>query len=212
VKTQNSPLSVGRVQLLLAIVAEGRGDAKAQRQNLDAALANLKEIQLKVVFGAMLGDAYSRAGLIDQAQKILAIITPLADQRSPEQMGYLHLLEGQIALASGLHAEAIELLALSDKENPTGLSIEAIAHAYQESGDLDKAIASFEQVLRSSSLSWEAQQRWLEAHYALALDYASRGEKQKARDTLATLVNLWKDADPNLPLLKQAKTEYAKLQ
>jgi len=44
------------------------------------------------------------------------------------------------------------------------------------------------------------------------LDYSSRGDKQKARDTVATLLNLWKDTDPNLPLLEQAKAEYAKLQ
>jgi cytochrome c-type biogenesis protein CcmH/NrfG len=61
-------------------------------------------------------------------------------------------------------------------------------------------------------LSWEPQQRWLEAHYTLAVDYSSRGDKQKAREVLATLLNLWKDADPDLPLLKQAKSEYAKLQ
>jgi len=61
------------------------------------------------------------------------------------------------------------------------------------------------------SLGREPQQRWLEARYTLALDYSSRGDKQKARETLATLLNLWKDADPNLALLKQAKAEYAKL-
>jgi eukaryotic-like serine/threonine-protein kinase len=213
-KTQNSPLSVARVQLLLAIVAEGRGDAKAQRQSLDAALASFEDVQQKVVFGAMLGDAYARAGFVDSAQKIVAVITPLADQRSSEQMAYLHLLEGEIALASGKHGEAIELLAQSDKENSTGFSIEAVAHAYQQSDDGDKAIASYENMLNStnSPLGWEPQQRWLEARYTLALDYSSRGDKQKARETLATLLNLWKDADPNLPLLKNAKAEYAKLQ
>jgi DNA-binding winged helix-turn-helix (wHTH) protein/tetratricopeptide (TPR) repeat protein len=214
VKAQNSPLSMGRVSLLLATVEEGRGDAKAQRQNLDAALANLKGIQLKVVFGAILGDAYARAGFVDPAQKIAAIITPLADQRSSEQMGYLHLLEGEIALASGQHDKAIELLRQSDKENHTGLSIEALAHAYQQSGDRNNAISAYEMILSSPdlSLSWEPQQRCLEARYTLALDYSSRGDKQKARATLATLLNLWKDADTNLPLLKQAKAEYTNLQ
>ena len=52
----------------------------------------------------------------------------------------------------------------------------------------------------------------LKARYTLALDYSARRGKRKARETLATLLNLWKDADPNLPLLKQAKAEYAKLQ
>jgi hypothetical protein len=44
------------------------------------------------------------------------------------------------------------------------------------------------------------------------LDYSARGDRRKARETLATLLNLWKNADPNLPLLKQAQAEYAKLQ
>jgi tetratricopeptide (TPR) repeat protein len=105
-------------------------------------------------------------------------------------------------------------LTQSDKENSTGFSLEAVAHAYQQSGDVDKAIASYEKVFSSTerSLGWEPQQRWLEARYTLALDYSSRGDKQKARETLATLLNLWKDADPTLPLLKNAKAEYAKLQ
>jgi hypothetical protein len=46
----------------------------------------------------------------------------------------------------------------------------------------------------------------------VASDYAARGEKQKASETLAIFLNLWKDADANLPLLKLAKAEYAKLQ
>jgi len=213
-KAQNSPLSVARVRLLLAIVADGKGDAKDQRQILDAAVADLKNIQQKVLFGAMFGDACARAGLVSQAEKIAALITPVADQHSLEQMGYVHLLEGEIALSLGQHDRAIELLKQSDTENRTGFSIEALAHGYQQSGQIVEAVASYEKMLSSidPSLGWEPQQRWLEARYTLALDYSSRGEKQKARETLATLLNLWKDADSNLPLLRQAKAEYAKLQ
>jgi len=213
-KTHNSPLSMARVQLLLAIVAEGRGDTKAQRKNLDAALAGLNDFQQKVLFGAMIGDVCARDGFVDQARKIAALITPVADQRNLEQMGYLHLLLGEIALSLGQNDKAIELLMQSDKENQTGFSNEALAYVYQHSGKIDEAVAMYEKMLSSNdrSLSWEPQQRWLEARYTLALDYASRGDKQKARETLATFLNLWKDADANLPLLKQAKAEYAKLQ
>jgi tetratricopeptide (TPR) repeat protein len=162
----------------------------------------------------MIGDVCARDGFVDQAQKIAVLITPVADQRNLEQMGYLHLLLGEIALSVGQDDKAIELLMQSDKENQTGFSIEALAYAFQQSGKIDEAVAIYEKMFSSNgkSLSWEPQQRWLEARYTLALDYASRGDKQKARETLATLLNLWKDADPNLPLLKQAKTEYAKLQ
>lgn len=214
VRKGNAPLSLARVHLLLAIAAEGEGDTKGQRQNLDAALASFKDIQTKVVFGSLLGAFYARAGFVDQAQKIAALITPLGDQHNLEQTGYLHLLEGEIAVSLRQRDRAIELLMQSDKENRTGLSVEALAHAYQQFGEIDEAVASYDKMLGLTSLplGWEPQQRWLEARYTLAQDYSSRGEKQKASETLAPLLNLWKNADPNLPLLKHAKAEYLKLQ
>jgi eukaryotic-like serine/threonine-protein kinase len=213
-KAKDSPLSMARLHLLLGIVAKGQGDERGQRQNLAAAVAGFEVIQEKVVFGAMLGDAYVRAGILQQAEKIATVITPMADPRSVEQMGYVHLLEGEVALVLGQHDKAIELLMQSDKENRTGLSIEALAHAYQQSGEIDEAIATYEKMLGLPDLplGWEPQQRWLEARYTLAVDYASRGDKQKARETLATFLNLWKNADPGLPILIAAKSEYAKLQ
>ena len=213
-KAEDSPLGLARLHMLLAIVAEGTGDKNEQRKNLDAAVAGLSDFQQRALFGAMIGNVCARDGFVDQAQKIAALITPMADQRNLEQMGYLHLLQGEIALSLGQNDKAIELLMQSDKEDQTGFSIEALAHAYQQAGKIDEAVASYEKMLSSidPSLGWEPQQRWLEARYALALDYSSRGDKQKARETLATLLNLWKNADPNLHLLKQAKAEYAKLQ
>jgi hypothetical protein len=90
-------------------------------------VAGLNEIQSKGVFGAMIGDACARAGFTDLADKIAAVITPLADPHSSEQSGYLHLLQGDIALAAGQNDKAMELFQQSDKENSTALSTEAVA-------------------------------------------------------------------------------------
>jgi hypothetical protein len=38
------------------------------------------------------------------------------------------------------------------------------------------------------------------------------GDKSKARTAYQDFLALWKDADPDLPLLATAKAEYAKLQ
>ena len=38
------------------------------------------------------------------------------------------------------------------------------------------------------------------------------GDKTKARSAYQDFLTLWKDADPDIPILKQAKTEYANLQ
>jgi hypothetical protein len=42
--------------------------------------------------------------------------------------------------------------------------------------------------------------------------YALQGDKTKTRSTYQDFFALWKDADPDIPILKQAKAEYAKLQ
>lgn len=212
-KGQKSPLSVARVQLLLAITAEGKGDAKGQRQHLEAAISELKAIESKVMFGAMLGDACARAGLTEEAEKIRAIITPLADPSNFEHKGALHLLEGDLALSAGKPDAAIGLLQQANSENSTGLSKEAIAHAYETMHDSEKAIASYEELFKTPerALGWEPQQRWLEDHYLLARDYLEKGQRDKARQALAVLLNLWKDADPNLPLVKKMNDLQASL-
>ncbi len=50
------------------------------------------------------------------------------------------------------------------------------------------------------------------AHLQLGRAYALQGEVAKARAAYQDFLALWKDADPDIPILKEAKTEYAQLQ
>jgi eukaryotic-like serine/threonine-protein kinase len=50
------------------------------------------------------------------------------------------------------------------------------------------------------------------AHLGLARAYAMDGDAAKARTAYQDFFALWKDADPDIPILKQAKAEYAHLQ
>jgi tetratricopeptide (TPR) repeat protein len=50
------------------------------------------------------------------------------------------------------------------------------------------------------------------ARLGLARAYALQGDTAKARAAYQDFLTLWKDADPDVPILKQAKAEYAKLQ
>jgi len=51
---------------------------------------------------------------------------------------------------------------------------------------------------------WEPQQRWAVSRYIVASDYVKRGQVDKAKQTLALLLELWKDSDADLPLRKAA--------
>ncbi len=46
----------------------------------------------------------------------------------------------------------------------------------------------------------------------LARTYIASGDTAKAKAAYQDFLALWKDADPDIPILKEAKTEYAKLQ
>jgi eukaryotic-like serine/threonine-protein kinase len=50
------------------------------------------------------------------------------------------------------------------------------------------------------------------AHLGLARAYALQGETAKAKAAYDDFFALWKDADPDIPILVAAKSEYAKLQ
>ena len=50
------------------------------------------------------------------------------------------------------------------------------------------------------------------AHLQLGRAYAISGDAAKAKAAYQEFLNLWKNADPDIPILKQAKAEYAKLQ
>jgi Tfp pilus assembly protein PilF len=50
------------------------------------------------------------------------------------------------------------------------------------------------------------------AHLGLARAYALSGDTAKAKTAYQDFLTLWKEADPDIPILKEAKAEYAKLQ
>ncbi|MGC2530926.1 MAG: tetratricopeptide repeat protein, partial [Candidatus Acidiferrum sp.] len=213
-QNQNAPLSTARVHLWLAILADGQADSRTEVRELDTAFSNFAAIGPKVIFGTRLGRQYVSAGALDKAERLESLAAPLTDYKNAEQSGYLHLLQGEIALAQKKEDKAIELFTLSNTENSTPFSVEALASAYQQAGKIDDAITWYEKLigLQNRAIGWETQQLWLAAHVTLAADYLAKGDREKAKQTIGRLLNLWKDADPNLRLLKQAKTEYAKLQ
>jgi tetratricopeptide (TPR) repeat protein len=49
------------------------------------------------------------------------------------------------------------------------------------------------------------------AHLQLGRAYALSGDKTKAKSAYQDFLTLWKDADPDIPILKQAQVEYSNL-
>ena len=50
------------------------------------------------------------------------------------------------------------------------------------------------------------------AHLQIGRAYTIQGDTTKAKPAYQNFLTLWKDADPDIPILKEAKAEYMKLQ
>ena len=75
----------------------------------------------------------------------------------------------------------------------------------------DEAVAEFKTVLDHHGVEPLAIE-WKLSQLGLARAYTLQGDTAKAKAAYKDFLTLWKDADPDIPVLKQAKAEYAKLQ
>jgi serine/threonine protein kinase/tetratricopeptide (TPR) repeat protein len=84
------------------------------------------------------------------------------------------------------------------------------ATAYLQLRKADEAAAEFKVVLDHRGVS-PMSTTWVMSHLGLARAAALRGDTVKAKAAYQDFLTLWKDADPDIPILKQAKAEYSKL-
>jgi eukaryotic-like serine/threonine-protein kinase len=84
------------------------------------------------------------------------------------------------------------------------------AMAYLQLRRAEEAATEFRAVLDHRGVS-PLSVIWELAHLGLARAYAMQGDTAKARAAYQDFFALWKDADPDIPILQEAKAEYAKL-
>jgi Tfp pilus assembly protein PilF len=116
-----------------------------------------------------------------------------------------------VALNGGNAKNAIELLqpALTyDKGYPSSMYVRGLA--YLKSGQGTEATEEFQKILARHNMT-PADPLMSLSHLGLARAYALSGNSAKSRAAYQDFFALWKDANPDIPLLKQAQAEYAKL-
>jgi eukaryotic-like serine/threonine-protein kinase len=95
--------------------------------------------------------------------------------------------------------------------NGTGFDVNYVRGlAYLRLQDGGKAAAEFQKILDHQGVAANSYEFFL-AHLNLGRAYVLQGDKAKARTAYQDFFAAWRDADPGVPVLLQAKTEYAKL-
>jgi predicted Zn-dependent protease len=147
------------------------------------------------------------------------------DKSFPEdtivQFNYLPSVRGKLALNKGDASGAIATLGASvpyelgatravELDWTPMFPVFVRGEAYLASRQGGKAAAEFEKILDHRGLVLNQPIGAL-AHLGLGRAYVLQGDTVKAKAAYVDFLTLWKDADPDIPILKQAKAEYAKL-
>ena len=83
--------------------------------------------------------------------------------------------------------------------------------AYLKLRDGAKAAAEFQRILDHRGV-WAGSYQYQISRVQLARAYLLQGDNEKAKTAYQDFFAAWKDADPDIPILVEAKAEYAKLQ
>jgi tetratricopeptide (TPR) repeat protein/tRNA A-37 threonylcarbamoyl transferase component Bud32 len=168
---------------------------------------------------AMAALALTRAGETAGAEKLAAELDKTFPLDTRVQRYWLPTIRAGVALENKDPNRAIELLKAASTIElgvPTQFTIYLCpvyvrGEAYLMLHDGNAAAAEFQKFIDHRGLvenfPWGAL-----ARLGLARAYAMQGDMAKARSAYQDFLTLWKDADPDIPILKEAKTEYAKLQ
>ena len=81
---------------------------------------------------------------------------------------------------------------------------DCLADAYLELGHLDEAIAEYQRILRRNP-------KYPLAQYHLGQAYERQGQPERARAAYERFLHIWKDADPDIPEVIDAKHRLTKL-
>ena len=181
----------------------------AQRRAREVLLISTDEtVQYDVALVlAMAGDA-------SRAQTLANDLAKRFPEDTVVQRVYLPTIQAQLSLLHGAASEAIEALqSASPYELGTVCLMPAYVRgqAYLAARRGSEAAAEFQKVLDHRGVVSNKPIGAL-AHISLGRAYALQGDLAKASVAYQDFLTLWKDADPDIPILKQAKAEYAKLQ
>jgi len=187
------------------------GNAAAAREAVARALALAPGRDVKVTAALVL----ARSGEAGQSRSILESLQKSESTNTVLKVVWFPMIEASIAMAQQAPDRAIVALEpslpyeLSNQGSCYPAYIRGLAYLTQKNGPA--ASAEFQKLLDHPGIVQNFLIGSL-AHLQLARAYALSGDTAKAKAAYKDFLTLWKDADPDIPILKEAKTEYAKLQ
>jgi serine/threonine protein kinase/tetratricopeptide (TPR) repeat protein len=161
--------------------------------------------------------ALGLAGDSDRARRLTSELTKRYPEDTHVRLYYLPIIGAAAALGSRSPTQAIEALAPTSSYELGSIwqlplyIVYMRGQAYLAAHKGAAAAGEFQKILHHPSIILDDPIAAL-AHLGVARGYALSGDAANAKTAYQDFLALWKDADPDIPILKEAKAEYAKLQ
>jgi eukaryotic-like serine/threonine-protein kinase len=164
--------------------------------------------------------AVAKCGDAAQAEKLAAETSKVFPNGTIWNAVQLPEIRAAIALNRDQPTESVELLASASPYERSYIEasyLRGLAYLRLHKGE--EAAAEFQKIVDHKGASWGAT--WVHPYWGLyyspsrlglARAYSLAGDTANARRAFQDFFELWKDADPDIPILQQAKAEYANLQ
>ena len=193
-----------------ALLEAASGDLKLARADASAALKLAPNRDVR----EMAALAVAEAGDTAAAEKLAAALDKDFPLATLVQRYWLPAIRAAIALQRKDPGRAVALLqatnALELAETPRMIAVYLRGEAYLMLHDSNHAAAEFQKFIDHrtlvTNLEWGAL-----ARLGLGRAYVLQGDIPRAKAAYQDFLTLWRDADPDLPVLQQAKAEYEKL-
>jgi eukaryotic-like serine/threonine-protein kinase len=192
------------------------GNAAAARHEAEAAIALVPGKDIRCVAAltlALAGDSAKAQNLAEALNREFPVDTIV-------QGYWLPSIRGALALDAKNSSKALEVLQAAapyelGQNQPFTIGmmfpVYLRGQAYLLARKGNEAAAEFQKIVDHRGIVLNSPVGAL-AHLGLARAYALQGDKAKAGSAYLEFLNLWKDADTDVPVLREAKAEYAKLQ
>ncbi|NOR15252.1 MAG: protein kinase [Candidatus Aminicenantes bacterium] len=212
---------------LAGFVYYERGEHELARKSLksflDISQKNFSITIYKVIESevlGLLGLIDLKEGRIDSAKARLVELKSLLPELTPAtRFKLLHdSLHAEVLLAEGSLEEVIAVGKKLSAQKISGafriwtiagindpIFHDVLARAYRKKGELYKAIAEYERLITFDPESEDQRLIHPKFHYRLATLYEQRGWEGKAIDQYETFLDLWKDADPGIVEVDDAR-------
>jgi eukaryotic-like serine/threonine-protein kinase len=154
-----------------------------------------------------------------QAEKLAAGTSKLFPNGTIWNAVQLPSIRAAIALHRDQPARGVELLASAapyERAYPDAIYVRGLAFLRMHRGP--EAAAEFQKIVEHKGANWGATwvhpnwgQYYSLAYLGMARSFALEGERAKAKEAFENFFTLWKNADPEIPVLQHARAEYANL-